>query len=185
MKNYYETLQIVPVATIQEIKDAFRFLLFRYHPDHNKGKEDWAVQQTMGLVEAYHILSDPLRRAHHDVLRTVKVREVAPPKKGLALFSKPSEKTRLAEESYKTGVEKFRGDEYEQAILAFRKAFDADPEYPNLRFNMAVSFLAIERFNDALQWLQDHAGKNKEDLDARALYTKIGGLMSKRKAATG
>ncbi len=181
MKSGYEVLKIMPNATLQEVKDAFRYLLFQYHPDHNKGREDWAVQQTMALVEAYHVLSDPARRAHHDVMRGVKVREAPPLKKGL--FSKPSEKTVQAEEHFKAGLEKYRADEYEQAILAFRKAFDADPDFPGTRFNLAIAFLGIERFNDALQWLQDHAARNKEDQEARALYTKIGGLMAKRKAA--
>jgi predicted Zn-dependent protease len=59
---------------------------------------------------------------------------------------------------------------------------EADPEYPGVGFNMAACFLAIERFNDAMQWLQEYAGKNKEDMDARTLYAKIGGLAAKRKA---
>ena len=181
MKSGYESLKVMPNATTQEIKDAFRYLLFQYHPDHNKGREDWAVQQTMQLVEAYHVLSDPVRRAHHDLMRGVKLKEPPPLKKGL--FSKPSEKTLAAEGYFKAGAERFRADEYEQAIVAFRKAFEADPDYPGLQYNLAIAFLGIERFNDALQWLQEHAGRNKEDQDARVLYTKIGGLMSKRKAA--
>jgi len=181
MKSGYETLKIMPNASAVEIKDAFRYLLFQYHPDHNKGREDWAVQQTMQLVEAYHVLSDPMRRAHHDLMRGVKLKEPAPLKKGL--FSKPSPKTLAAEEYFNGGVEKFKADEYEQAILAFRKAMEADPEYPGSVFNLAVSFLGIERFNDALQWLQEYAGKNRDDQDARALYAKIGGLIAKRKAA--
>ena len=181
MKSGYEVMKIMPNATPQEIKDAFRYLLFQYHPDHNKGREEWAVQQTMALVEAYHTLSDPGRRAHHDLMRSVKVRDAAPVKKGL--FSKPSPKTLAAEELFKTGVEKFKADEYEQAILAFRKAMEQDPEYPGTAFNLAASFLGIERFTDAMQWLQEHVGKNKDDQDARALYTKIGQLVSKLKTA--
>lgn len=181
MKSGYESLKIMPNASMQEIKDAFRYLLFQYHPDHNKGREDWAVQQTMALVEAYHVLSDPLRRAHHDLMRGVKIKEPPPMKKGL--FSKPADKTVAAEGYFKAGVDKFRADEYEQAILAFRKAFETDPDFPGTQYNMAISFLGIERFNDALQWLQEYAGRNKDDQDARVLYSKIGALMAKRKAA--
>lgn len=182
MRNYYETLQVFPNATQQEIKDAFRFLLFRYHPDHNKGKEDWAVLQTMDLVEAYHILSDPARRLHFDLMRTVKVRDEAP-KKGFALFGKGKSKTLGAD--MKEGVEKFKAGEMEQALKAFRKVYDADPEFPNVGYNIAVCFLAIERLGDAQQWLQDHAAKHKDDADARTLYAKVGTLAQKMKAARG
>lgn len=180
MKNYYETLQVVPNMSQQEIKEAFRFLLFRYHPDHNAGKEEWAVQRTMELVEAYHILTDPMRRAHFDVVRGVKIRDGVP-KKGLSLFGKGKEKAKQAEALFKEGLEKYQADEHEQAIKTFRKVHELDAEYPNVKFNLAVSFLALERYADALGWLQDHAGKNKEDATARALYAKISGLALKKK----
>ncbi len=181
MRNYYEVLQVFPNATSQEIKDAFRFLLFRYHPDHNKGKEDWAVQQTMGLVEAYHILADPARRLHHDVMRSVKLRDELP-KKGLAIFGK-SAKVKDLEAVFKDGLDKYRAEENEQAILAFRKVYDADPDFPNIGYNLAVCFLAIERLGDAQQWLQDHVAKRKDDNEARALFTKINTLAQTMKAA--
>ena len=181
MKNYYEVLQVFPNASTQEVKDAFRFLLFRYHPDHNKGKEDWAVQQTMELVEAYHVLFDPARRLHHDVMRTVKLRDEAP-KKGFALFGKGG-KTKDLEPLFKEGLEKYKIGEVELAVVAFRKVYEANPDYPNVGFNLAVCFLAIERLNDALQWLQDQVARKKDDADARALYARISTLAQKMKAA--
>lgn len=180
MKNYYEILQVFPNTSAQEIKDAFRFLLFRYHPDHNRGREDWAVERTMELVEAYHVLSDPPRRAHHDLLRTVKIRE-APPKKKFALFNKPSDRTKAAEPIFADGVAKFRGDEYEASLLAFRKAAELDPQYPNVKFNLAAAFLAIERYSDAVVAIQEHVARNKEDVDAKSLQSKISTLAAKLK----
>jgi curved DNA-binding protein CbpA len=181
MRNYYEVLQVFPNASAQEVKDAFRFLLFRYHPDHNKGKEDWAVQQTMGLVEAYHILADPARRMHHDVMRSVKPRDELP-KKGLAIFGK-SAKAKDLDAVFKEGLEKLKADEFEQAIIAFRKVYEADPAFPNIGYNLAVCFLAIERLGEAQQWLQDHVAKKKDDAEARALFAKINTLAQKMKAA--
>jgi tetratricopeptide (TPR) repeat protein len=181
VKNYYEVLQVFPNASAQEIKDAFRFLLFRFHPDHNKGKEDWAVQQTMDLVEAYHVLFDPARRLHHDVMRTVKLRDEAP-RKGFALFGKGG-KARDLEPLFREGLEKYKAGEVEQAIGVFRKVYDAHPEYPNIGFNMAVCFLAIERLNESMQWLQDHVTRKKDDAEARALHAKIATLAQKMKAA--
>jgi predicted Zn-dependent protease len=182
MTNHYETLQVYPNASPQEIKDAFRFQLFRYHPDHNRGKEEWAVQRTMELVEAYHVLSDPARRAHYDVLRSVRMREETP-KKGFSLFGKGNDKADRAAPTFKGGIEKFKAGEYEQAIQLFRKTHGIDPGYPNVKFNVATCFLAIERLSDAMQWLQDHVARNKEDAEARALFSKIAALAHKRKAS--
>lgn len=184
MRNHYEALQVAPNSTIEQVKDAFRMLLYRYHPDHNRDREDWAVQQTMQIVESYHVLSDPTRRAHYDVFRTVKPREPAEKKGGLAgLFSKTKEHAAGAEASLKRALDAWRADEFEQAAVWFRKAFEQDPTVPNLRFNLALAFFALDRLNDALQWLQDHAARNKEDQDARALYGKIAGLIQKRRQA--
>lgn len=186
MKNYYELLEVFPKATTQEIKDAFRFLLFRYHPDHNKGKEDWAVAQTMELVEAYHVLVDEKRRLHYDLLRGVKLRDEPPPKKGFSLFGgKGAASADGAGPAFKEGLDHYKANEVEQAIGSFRKALEQDAEYPNCRYNLAVCFLAIERLNDALQWLQDHANRKKDDQEARALFAKIAALNQKLKQAKG
>lgn len=186
MKNYYEILQILPASTQIEIKDSFRFLLFRYHPDHNKGREEWAVQRTMELVEAYHILTDPMSRAHYDVLRSIRIRDEALPKKGFALFGgKAKPGLDAAEPLMKEGVEAFKADEHEKAIMAFRRAFELAPDYPHIRFNVAAGYLAIDRVPEALQWLTDHIAKNKDDADARALYGRIAALAQKRGKAAG
>ena len=183
MKNFYELLQVFPTATTQEVKDAFRFLLFRYHPDHNKGREDWAVQRTMEIVEAYHVLSDGFRRAHHDVMRGVKLRDVPPKKGGLgALFGKATPKNQAAEESFKRGLDAFKTGEFEQAVLAFKRAYELDSDFPGLRYNMAVSLLALERGHDAVQWLQDHVSRVKDDAEGRALLVKLNALQSKKKS---
>ena len=181
MKSHYETLQVTPGASTQDIKDAFRFLLFRYHPDHNRGREDWAVQQTMALVEAYHVLSNPGQRGHHDLMRSIRIRDEAP-KKGFKLFGGKDDKSATVETQFKDGAAMFKADEYERAIQAFRKVFDADPAYPNVRYNMALCFLAIERIPEALQWMQDHVAKNKEDAEAKAVYSRIFSYSQKRKA---
>lgn len=185
MKNYYEILQILPASTPVEIKDSFRFLLFRYHPDHNKGREDWAVQRTMELVEAYHVLTNAMSRAHYDVLRSVRIRDEVP-KKGFSLFGgKGKGGAEAAEPLMKEGVEAFKADEYEKAIMAFRRAYEVAPDYPHIRFNVAAGYLAIDRVPESLQWLTDHIAKNKEDADARALYGRIAALAQKRGKAQG
>ena len=183
MRNHYELLQIFPRATQDEVKEAFRFLLFRYHPDHNRSREEWAVERTMELVEAYHALSDPARRAHYDVLRGAKVRAELP-KKGFSLFGSGATKAKQVAAIFADGVSKYKADEFENAIKAFRQVVTLEPDFPNAKYNLGLAFLAIERYPEALQWLQEHVGKNKGDEEVRALCAKVSGLATKRRAST-
>jgi curved DNA-binding protein len=67
-KDYYEVLGVSAGANQQEIKEAYRKLAFRYHPDRNK--DDPAASEKMkALNEAYATLSDPAKRREYDDLR--------------------------------------------------------------------------------------------------------------------
>ncbi len=64
--NYYEILEIEHTSKLGEIKQAFRRLLKRFHPDRNPRNATWAEDRTRRLVEAYHVLADETRRKFHD-----------------------------------------------------------------------------------------------------------------------
>lgn len=51
-------------ADEKAIKDAFRNLALKYHPDRNK--EPGAEERFRGIAEAYAVLSDPKKRAEYD-----------------------------------------------------------------------------------------------------------------------
>ncbi len=61
-KNYYAILGVLPTATFEEIKSAYRKGAKRYHPDHF-GRDSAAF---MNIQEAYEVLSDPSNRASYD-----------------------------------------------------------------------------------------------------------------------
>lgn len=61
-RDYYRILAVSRGATSHQIKVAFRKKAMRYHPDHNPGKETWANKKLQGIIEAYEVLSDPVRR---------------------------------------------------------------------------------------------------------------------------
>jgi DnaJ-class molecular chaperone with C-terminal Zn finger domain len=56
-KDYYEILGVSRNATQEEIKEAYRKLALKYHPDVNKSKE--AEEKFKEITEAYAVLSDP------------------------------------------------------------------------------------------------------------------------------
>jgi molecular chaperone DnaJ len=63
-RDYYEVLGVSRDADAKAIKDAFRALALKYHPDRNK--EPGAEERFKEIAEAYAVLSDPKKRAEYD-----------------------------------------------------------------------------------------------------------------------
>ncbi len=64
--TYYEELDITQDATSVEIKKAYRRLMVAFHPDNYHGDQDYALDKSARLQEAYEVLSDPERRRAYD-----------------------------------------------------------------------------------------------------------------------
>lgn len=63
-RDYYEVLGVPREADGKRIKDAFRELALKYHPDRNKSPD--AEERFKEVAEAYAVLSDPRKRAEYD-----------------------------------------------------------------------------------------------------------------------
>jgi molecular chaperone DnaJ len=63
-RDYYEVLGVPRDADKKTIKDAFRKLALKYHPD--RSKEPGAEEKFKEIAEAYGVLSDPKKRAEYD-----------------------------------------------------------------------------------------------------------------------
>lgn len=66
MKDYYKILEIVPSATLIDIKRAYRKLSFKYHPDQSKTEE--SAKEFILITEAYEVLRCPENRKEYDTL---------------------------------------------------------------------------------------------------------------------
>ena len=63
-KDYYQILGISPEASKQDIKQAYRMMSLKWHPDKNPGVDVTSMMQDIN--EAYKILNDDLSRARYD-----------------------------------------------------------------------------------------------------------------------
>ena len=65
MQDFYEALGVSRTASQMQIKAAFKKMAMRYHPDRNPGNKQ--AEETFKLLnEAYHTLSDPVKRSRYD-----------------------------------------------------------------------------------------------------------------------
>ena len=68
MTDPYKVLGVSPNATDDEVKDAYRRLARKYHPDNyvNNPLSDLATEKMKEINEAYEVLSDDDKRAKYD-----------------------------------------------------------------------------------------------------------------------
>ena len=65
-RDYYEVLGIERGATADQIKQAFRRLAMKHHPDRNPSNKKEAEERFKEISEAYEVLSDSQKRAAYD-----------------------------------------------------------------------------------------------------------------------
>ena len=65
MQDYYEVLGVARGAADDEIKQAYRRLATKYHPDKNNGSKE-SEAKFKEVTEAYDVLRDPQKRGMYD-----------------------------------------------------------------------------------------------------------------------
>lgn len=71
-KDYYEVLGVSRDASKKEIKDAYRVLSKKHHPDVSTDEDKTATSDMFAeIAEAYNVLSDPKKRQEYDLHGTV------------------------------------------------------------------------------------------------------------------
>ena len=64
--DLYEVLQVSDTAEPETINRVYRIFAQRYHPDNKETGNDARFRE---ITEAYHILSNPEKRAQYDATR--------------------------------------------------------------------------------------------------------------------
>ncbi|MGN6734266.1 MAG: DnaJ domain-containing protein [Candidatus Binatia bacterium] len=63
-RDCYEVLGVDRNATQERIKQAYRQLAMKYHPDRNPDSD--ATERFKEIAEAYAVLCDPAKRSQYD-----------------------------------------------------------------------------------------------------------------------
>lgn len=63
--TYYEILGVSKKASVQEIRQAYKKLVVKFHPDKNPGVDE--QEKFLKITEAYETLKDPDKRHNYDV----------------------------------------------------------------------------------------------------------------------
>jgi tetratricopeptide (TPR) repeat protein len=66
LTDYYEILEIDRNASAIDVRAAYKRQAMLYHPDRNSGDKE-AEERFKLINEAYHVLSDPLKRYRYDL----------------------------------------------------------------------------------------------------------------------
>ncbi|MCL2141010.1 MAG: J domain-containing protein [Dehalococcoidia bacterium] len=64
-QDFYKTLGVSPTASEKDIKDAYRKLARKYHPDINPGNKE-AEEKFKQINQVYEVLSDSKKRQQYD-----------------------------------------------------------------------------------------------------------------------
>lgn len=67
MLDYYSILQVLPSASNEVIRSAYKALAKKYHPDSKQYSPDICAQKIRELNAAYEILSDINKRKKYDI----------------------------------------------------------------------------------------------------------------------
>src|SRR5580693_5415408 len=77
-QDYYETLGVDRKAVQKDIRQAYRKLARKYHPDLNPGDKS-SEEKFKQVQEAYDVISDPKKRQMYDQFGFDGERNAAPP----------------------------------------------------------------------------------------------------------
>ena len=66
MKDYYSILEISKNADKNTIKNSYKKLALKYHPDKNINNKTYVVDKFKEISEAYEVLSDEEKKNNYD-----------------------------------------------------------------------------------------------------------------------
>src|SRR5438270_216598 len=144
--DFYEVLGVAPDATDDEIKQEYRSLALRFHPDrfHQSAPELRTKIESAfaNILQVYETLSDAKQRAHYDKRSLkpgtkAKLRET----NGTRPDKTSSQRDR-AEASFQRGINALTRQQYDEAIRCLAEAALLEPHEARYRANYGHALMS-------------------------------------------
>jgi len=143
-KHHYEVLDVAPLATNEEIKNAYHALALRFHPDrfHQSGPElrNNVESAFARIAQAYETLSNQSSRSAYDARRSPRspaagAPRSAPPAREAngAKRPPPHADTNRAEASFQHGLDSLKRNRHDEAIRFLSEAAMLSPREARYR----------------------------------------------------
>lgn len=163
--NYYEVLGVAKTASEAEIRQHFRDLARKYHPDRFSGDErEGAERKFQELTAALNVLTQPERRKQHDSELQSKVATTTDPKQ-------------IAKAYLSQGVKAYKEGNMDAARANFDMAAKHDPTDAKAFHNLAM---VCARIPSAIRDAVGAAEKAVELEPLNPVYLKDAGLIAKK-----
>lgn len=173
--TYYEILEVFPAATQDEIDSAFKNMLFKYHPDHNPDRPDWAHERTAELLDAYKKLSTQLQRTIYNFMIFATLRERVEEVKFNIFQGADKKKYEEACVLLQEGVALYETQK-QQALTKFQQAFGVY-KLPEAVYNTGVFYTATNKTQEAMRAFKEAANLEPENQQYARTVDKLGELM--------
>ena len=152
-RNYYEILEVYPAATNEELENSYRMLLYKYHPDHNPDRQEWAHQMTAKVVEAYEWLSNPEKRKLHNFQIYCPVKRKLPEKKFWFFQKKQQKAWEDAKLRFQAGAALF-AKQKPKALVKFQEALGFYEKFPEALYNIGLCLVDMRKFDEARSYFK-------------------------------
>ncbi len=171
-KNYYEILEVYPAATTEDIENSYRMLLYKYHPDHNPDRADWAHQMTAKVVEAFRCLSDAEKRKLHNFQIYCPMKKHAAERKFYFFQKKKKKQWEDALLRFNAGVALFTKQK-SKAMLKFQEAVGMWAGFPEALYNIGLCLVDMKKYVEARSYFHRVQEMNANDQEIRRTIRRL------------
>ena len=165
--NHYEVLQIEQTSDSASIRNAFKKLAMKYHPDRNIGDASAEIMMKK-LNEAMEVLSDPGSRKDHDQSLAEEYAKKLEEENANRLAEEYAKKfaeenaNRLAEENakrfnknaalkaYNNGTASALTKDFQASINHFTKAIELDPSFADAYISRGNTYDELKAYHEAV-----------------------------------
>ena len=162
-RDYYNVLGVSKTSTNQEVKQQYRKLALKFHPDRNQYKD--SEEQFKEISEAYSVISNPEKKlvydkyGHAGVNQRYSSEDIFRSANGTGFDSDDVWGWRN-----KGGTFYFEG-KYDEAIACYEKAIGIDPDNPVVWNNKGLALDSLGKYEEAIACYDKVIGIDPNDAD--------------------